>query len=119
MNTTTKLKATLDDFQAKVNANERIGRILNGWSPNIYIEPRGADETYTLLCADNKITDVLDGRHEADHFVHLAAEPAVILQVFSGELNPSEAVLDGILSVFASDKDQVKLDAITLVLWGI
>lgn len=119
MDTTTSLKATLEDFQSKVNAHDRIKRILDNWAPNIFIEPRGADESYTLICADKQITDIKDGRVEADHFVHLAAEPAVILQVFSGQLNPSEAVLDGVLSVFASDKDQVKLDAITLVLWGI
>lgn len=113
------LKAILVDFQTKVNENERIARILNGWSPNIYVEPRGGDEPYTMVVADSKITAVLDGRKDADHLVHVAAEPGVIRQVFSGELNPSEAVLDGILSVFASDKDQVKLDAITLVLWGI
>lgn len=113
------IRTVLVDFQAKVNENERIERILNGWSPNIVVEPRGADEEYTMVVAQSKITEVLDGRQTAEHLVHVAAEPDVILQVFTGELNPSEAVLDGILSVFASDKDQVKLDAITLVLWGI
>lgn len=113
------LKEILNSFQTKVNANERIGRILKGWSPNIYVEPRGSGEDYTMVVSESKITAVLDGRQQADHLVHVTAEPAVIQQVFTGELNPSEAVLDGLLSVFASDKDQVKLDAITLVLWGI
>ena len=113
------LKAILDDFQSKVNANTRIERILKDWEPNIYVEPRGAGEEYTMVVKGSKIIEVLEGRKDADHLVHVSAEPTVINQVFSGELNPSEAVLDGILSVFASDKDQVKLDAITLVLWGI
>jgi hypothetical protein len=112
------LKTTLEDFQTKVNENQRIEKILKGWAPHIFVEPRGTNERYTMIVADSKITAVLEGRQEADHLVHLSADPQIMNQVFSGELNPSEAVLDGILSVFASDKDQVKLDAISLVLWG-
>jgi hypothetical protein len=39
--------------------------------------------------------------------------------VFTGALNPVRANLDGELAVFASDRDNVKLDAVCMVLWGM
>jgi hypothetical protein len=39
--------------------------------------------------------------------------------LFTGKLNPVEAHSNGILEVYGEPKDQVKLDAITLVLWNV
>jgi len=39
--------------------------------------------------------------------------------VFSGDYNPAHALIDGELAVFSNEKDKVKLEAITMVIWGM
>jgi len=48
----------------------------------------------------------------------IAAEERVLLGIFSGEINPARAHLDGELQAFGSQRDQLVLDAIVLLIWG-
>ncbi len=49
--------------------------------------------------------------------IKMKGSQRTLTDIFRGDLNPASEFLDGRLQVTASDKDQVKLDAITLLLW--
>ena len=58
------------------------------------------------------------GEEPGDEALLLRAPAPVLERVFSGALSPLGAYTDGQLEVYGSQKDQIKLDVIALVLWG-
>lgn len=116
--TTLSLDDTLLQFRGKVNADSRLQSTLRGWDPVIAVEVLGTGWKRYLLVRDCLIEDIRPDCADDSHVVHLLASEEVLTAVFDGRFNPTEAFLDGELQIFASDKDQVKLDAISLILWG-
>ena len=113
------LNECLDTFRDSVNGHPRLQKLLVGWKPNILIEAVDTGEIFTLVVDGAEIHEVEKRALESDWLMRVEAEDEVLRDVFSGRRNPGEAYLDGDLAVFGSDKDQVKLDAITLVIWGM
>lgn len=113
------LSAVLSHFQGDVNGNPRLKNLLKGWNPSVVLDALDTGRSFTLKLDEGCIADVETGKHERPHSILIQSTEEVLGRVFSGRLNPARAVLDGDLAVFGSDKDQVKLDAISLVLWGL
>ena len=114
----TDLKQCLQKFKVKVNENDRIKKLIRGWNPAIIIEANDKQLFFTLLIENEKIFSIVDSKEEKNHQIHIQGSNNVLQSIFSGDLNPAEAVLDGKIAVFGDDKDQIKLDAISLILWG-
>jgi hypothetical protein len=112
------LAETLRQFRDTVNADTRLRTTLKGWEPVIVVEATETGWKQCLVVRDCQIADIRAEGAQGAHTVHLLAEEAVLNAVFSGSLNPTEAFLNGDLQIFADDKDQVKLDVISLMLWG-
>ena len=115
---TSTVAEVLEQFRSRVNADSRLESILRGWEPVIVVEDLGTGWTRFLLVRGCRIAEIRPDCDDAAHVVHLRASPEVLTAVFDGRLNPTDAFLNGDLQVFATDRDQVKLDAISLVLWG-
>jgi hypothetical protein len=115
----TDLIETLAQFKDKANEHPRIASLIKGWEPTIVVEAIDSGTKRYLPVRGGRIASVdADDAAPAGHVVHLRAAEAVLAAVFDGSSNPADAFLEGDLEIFASDKDQVKLDAISLVLWG-
>ncbi|MEI6950396.1 hypothetical protein V9K67_24655 [Paraflavisolibacter sp. H34] len=109
----------LSSFRETVNGNHQVKKLLAGWEPNIIIETSDTAESYSLLIRDKAVAGVLEGKQEQKHQIVVEGDEDILDQVFSGSLNPAEAVLDGQIAVYGNDKDQLKLDALCLVIWGM
>jgi hypothetical protein len=116
---TTDLCDCLKSFVASANAHPRVGKLLKDWEASMLIEATDDGAQFNLRARDACLSDVGIGAAESDHTILLRGESAVLRDVFSGTLNPAQAYLEGILEVFGSERDHIKLDAISLVLWGI
>lgn len=112
------LADTLLQFRDKVNADTRLRTTLKGWEPVIIVEATESGWKQYVVVRDCQIAEIRADGAQNTHIVHLLAEEGVLNAVFSGSLNPTEAFLNGDLQIFADDKDQVKLDVISLMLWG-
>lgn len=123
-----QLHACLERFRELANDNPRVLRLIEGWQPLIRIAPNdeatayaarvdGAIDPWRTITTEVTATDA--ETPDDTRQITLCASAAVLAQVFSGDLNPARAHLDGTLQVFADDRDQVKLDAISLILWGV
>lgn len=113
---TAGLDAAIESFCGRVNNHPRIVSILEGWDVGIEVLPTDGDEAYRMRSADSRLRvthESADG--EAD--IVLRAERETLRRVFVGEENPAMLFLHGTLQVFADESDQVKLDAIALLLW--
>jgi hypothetical protein len=118
----TRLWSCLEDFQQKFNTNPRVRKLVKNWNRQILIEATDTGETCTMLISDEELQRIVPGPPpdpEDGYLIHLQAEDGTLVDIFSGVFNPSNALLDGLLSVFSHDKDKVKLEALAMVIWGL
>ena len=105
------------EFSSRVNNSGRIQSLLKDWNRTLSIEAEDApSESYVLVFRDCAVVSVCRGRDESASII-MRAPVQLLGEVFSGRTNPAMAFLEGQLQVFADDRDQVKLDAISLLLW--
>lgn len=115
----TGLLNLLRDFAVRVNDHPALRRPLAGWSPDFYIEASDTGRTYEVHMVGGRVEGVdATGEEPGDEALLLRAATPVLERVFSGALSPLGAYTDGQLEVYGSQKDQIKLDVIALVLWG-
>jgi len=113
------LLETLEKFRSKVNGDSRLTNILRGWEPVIMLEALNTQWKRYLPIHECHITEITSDFKDASHVVRLRSSEETLIAIFEGRYNPVEAFLNGELELFATDKDQLKLDAISLLLWGI
>ena len=114
----TQLLQSLEQFRQQSNSHPRIASLIKGWEPTIVVEASDTGTTRYIPVRGCRIDSIAEHSSETRHLVHLRAKESVLADVFGGRANPASAFLDGELEIFAEDKDHVKLDAISLVLWG-
>jgi putative sterol carrier protein len=112
----------LGDFQSRFNVNVRAGKLTKGWDRQILLEPSDNARQYTMLIRDAKLNEIVDGGppdSNDDKIVRLRASEDILCDIFSGNYNPSTALLDGVLEVYSDSRDKVKLEALAMVIWGL
>ncbi len=111
----------LHDFRSAFNANERVKRLVKGWDRLIVVEATDTESVLTMIVHDLMVTEIKAGAHreDDDDLIHLQASENNLIKIFSGDYNPANALIDGELAVFSSEKDKVKLEAISIVIWGM
>lgn len=115
---TSPLHDTLEAFRSRVNDNPRAIRLIHAWDRDIAIDTFDGHASAVLHVREGRVRNVSAGPCEIAQRVEIRAEESVLINVFNGATNPSIAFIDGELEVFGSDDDRLKLDAITLVVWG-
>jgi hypothetical protein len=112
------LATLFEEFSQRLNGSARLRPILMKWKPIFHIESRDTGETFKIHIEDGLVRQIVRvaGEPEGDGLL-LRADQSILQQVFSGQLSPLAAFTDGLLEVYGPQKDQIKLDAIALVLW--
>ena len=111
------IEENLNDFISKVNSTPRLGSLLKNWQRIFNIDIHG-DQEYHILFNENNAKMISSPSDYTFPALSLKADKEKANEVFSGQITPMEAYLDGELEVEATDEDQTKLDAISLVIWG-
>lgn len=111
----------LEKFQTDVNTNTHIQRLVKGWNTQVLLEQSDTTESYQLLVLDGKIEQIVlqtrDLNDEAP--MKIVGEAAIMRGLFDGKVNGIRANNEGLIAIYGAIGDQVKLDAIALILWGI
>jgi putative sterol carrier protein len=116
----TTLADCLNAFQTKFNENTRVQKLIKNWKRSIVVDATDTDTQMTMVIDDLKMTEVKEGAHpDEENGIHLQGSQETLIKIFSGDYNPAHALIDGALAVFSNEKDKVKLEAITMVIWGM
>jgi hypothetical protein len=109
----------LQRFRLKANASERVRRITATWHPTLFVECTDTGARYRL-CIDGGAIAAIDRTYSEpdDAALLIRGDSGVLAAVFGGSIHPLHAYNDGELQVYGSQSDQVKLDAVSLVIWG-
>lgn len=109
------LEVALDDFSGRCNADARLTAMNREWNRTVLIVPMDAGGRYWLESRDGRVRW---GKGEPEWDLRIEAPLAVLEAVFSGRMAPTEPYDAGDLLVKGSQDDLLRLDVITLLLWG-
>ncbi len=112
------LAFALRSFADLVNSNAQLSDLMKGWEPVIEVCASDTGVQFYMPVRDSKIASIDVEASGIERVVRLRSTEAILTDVFAGRRNPAEAFLQQELSIDASERDQVKLDAISLVLRG-
>ncbi len=115
------LMSCLQNYQLEFNASDDLGKVLKNWNPHLEISTTDGSLRYSISIQDAKVIDISERSADSDkdHSIKIEGSEEILMEIFTGVTNPAEAVLNGDLFVFASDMDKIKLDAISLIIWGL
>jgi len=115
----TPLHDCLQAFARSVNSDARLAGLLKGWEPLLTVEATDSGAQFAFQVSRGQMHPIDGADAKQENPVLIRSDSETLMRVFGGELNPAQAYLEGSLEVFGSDRDQTKLDAISLVLWGM
>lgn len=119
-----QLIQTIESFASQANNNIQVKRITKDWQVDIHLECTDVPENYCLKIENGVISKITS--HDKNHEEHKNEIESILLRsdsecfnrIFSGHQNPALASLHGELEVYGKESHSVKLDAISLILWG-
>ncbi len=106
----------LEEFAAQCNQNERLRKMNRDWSRLIELVATDRNVTYWLRSEQGLITAGMGDVDEAD--LKISASEDILQEVFSGAVTPTEPYNAGDLLVKGHQDDLMRLDIITLLIWG-
>lgn len=107
----------LGEFRARGMASPPVRRLLRGWDRVVEIRAQGGGALF--LSSRGGVMEGPAERAERPPDVVISGAAPVLEAVFGGELNPARAHLDGDLEVAGSQRDQLVLDSLVMLIWGL
>jgi putative sterol carrier protein len=111
-----ELADSLAGFCETCNTNERLQTMNRGWNRHISITANDIDAAFTIIYEDGT-AEVREGTSdEAD--LKVESDSETLTNIFYGEITPAEPYSDGSLRLLGSEDDILRLDFISLTIWG-
>lgn len=122
VSSTNDFVAVLNAFKDMFNNNVRAKKLVTGWDRFVLLDAVNTDQKYALIVQDRELKEVrkvTEVDEDQKDLVHLQADEAVLIDIFSGKYNPATALVDGAMAIFSPDRDKVKLEALAMVIWRL
>ena len=115
--TSEDLYAALDHFRGKVNENQRLRAMNRDWNRDIAVVAKDLPELQAWI---RMRAGEMDWERQTcnDPHIVLTAPADVLIGIFQGERTPTEPYLDGSLTLRGSQEDVLRLDFVSLMIWG-
>ncbi|MGB9904353.1 MAG: SCP2 sterol-binding domain-containing protein [Desulfotomaculales bacterium] len=111
-----EIKDSLRAFLESFNKNERVKMMNRDWNRVILIRANDLDSEHTFVLSDGNLSLHEGVRGEPD--LTVIADSETLADLFYGDITPTEPYLNGTLKVVGSEDDIVRLDFISLMIWG-
>lgn len=113
-----EILVVLERFHARAGASPPVLKLLARWDRLVEVRVTGPrPRSWFLRSSGGRMLEPTATAEGAPDMV-IAATEEVLRDVFTGELNPARAHLDGDLQATGSQRDQLVLDSIVLLIWG-
>lgn len=111
-----RLPQALESFVSACNNNARLREMNRDWSRRLQLQ---ADDSAALfyLVSENGLISYGEGPLQEPDMVIRAAQ-SILEAIFSGEMTPTEPYNAGDLLVQGHQDDMMRLDILTLLIWG-
>jgi putative sterol carrier protein len=116
MATHEEIRAALEAFAQRFAAEPRLRQMTQGWDRTIELRATDLPSVHALEVRGGELR-LLD-RPAGQAQIVVEAPSDLLADVFRGAVSPTEPYMSGDLVVRASEQDVMRLDVITLMVWG-
>jgi len=110
------LKATMLNFCRACNDNQRLRQMNHDWNRTVEIRPNDHPDQSLHVRYRAGEASLVDPSGPPDLVVEAPTD--TLQAIFSGAMTPTEPYMDGTLRVQGSQDDMMRLDIISLLIWG-
>jgi putative sterol carrier protein len=111
-----EIKESLQAFLQNYNQNERLKMMNKDWDRVILVKPNDIISEHTMVLLKGDLS-LYEGKRGNPHLT-IIADSETLADMFYGDNTPTEPYLNGTLKVLGSEDDIVRLDFISLMIWG-
>ncbi|WP_018086818.1 SCP2 sterol-binding domain-containing protein [Desulfurispora thermophila] len=116
MATHQEITESLLAFTNGYNANQRLIVMNRDWDRVILIKADDLPSEHTLILNNGELTMREGGVDNPDLIVMANSE--ILADMFYGDITPTEPYMNGTLRITGSEDDIVRLDFISMLIWG-
>lgn len=110
------LHEALQQFVMECNQNERLREMNRDWTRRIQLEPDDTHSAHWLISEAGLISAGVGPVDNPDMLIQ--APEDTLTAIFSGQMTPTEPYNNGDLLVRGQQDDMMRLDILTLLIWG-
>ncbi|NMP21450.1 SCP2 sterol-binding domain-containing protein [Sulfobacillus harzensis] len=110
------LMEALEQFVSQCNNNTRLREMNRDWSRRIQLTPNDTQNLHWLV-SDGGLVSCGAGAVESPDML-IEAQESILTDIFSGQMTPTEPYNNGDLLVKGHQDDMMRLDILTLLIWG-
>ncbi len=116
MATHEEITASLNHFCTNCNQNERLKIMNRDWNRVILVRAEDITSEHTIVMENGQMNITTGAPAAANLTVSAGSE--ILADLFYGDITPAEPYMNGTLKVKGSEEDILRLDFITLMIWG-
>ncbi|MHB1127232.1 MAG: SCP2 sterol-binding domain-containing protein [Bacillota bacterium] len=116
MATREELVESLEVFCQNCNENERLKIMNRDWNRHINVRATDTGAEFTITYRDGLVSckpGLTDGAE-----LTVQSDSEILTDLFFGDITPTEPYMNGTLKVVGSEEDVMRLDFISLMIWG-
>ncbi len=116
MATHEEITESLEAFQKSCQEIEKLKIMNRDWDRIVLVRANDVESTHTLVFKEGDLS-LLQGR-QGEPDLTVIADSETLAAMFFGEITPTEPYLNGTLKLLGSEDDILRLDFISLLIWG-
>lgn len=116
MATHTEITESLRVFQDKYNNNERLKMMNRDWDRVVVIRATDIESLHTFTVCQGVVSLVEGASDEPD--LTVISDSETLADIFYGDITPTEPYNNGTLQILGQEDDIIRLDFISLMIWG-
>jgi len=107
---------SLTVFADNYNKNERLKIMNRDWNRVVVIRATDIESLHTLILRDG-VVSLKEGASENPDLT-VISDSETLADIFYGDITPTEPYNNGTLRIMGSEDDIIRLDFISLMIWG-
>lgn len=111
-----EITESLRAFVSGYAKNARLKAMNRDWDRVVLVRATDIDSTHTLILRAGELS-LREGPVEPADLV-VTADSETLADMFYGDITPTEPYMNGTLKIIGSEDDIVRLDFISLMIWG-
>ena len=116
MATHQEITESLKAFKKGYSANKRLRVMNQDWDRNVLVLADDIESSHTMVLKDGELS-VFEGK-TAEPELTVISDSDTLADMFFGDITPTEPYMNGSLRIIGSEDDILRLDFISLLIWG-
>lgn len=116
MATHDEITESLQAFQENYQKNKRLKIMNKDWNRTVLVLAKDIESNHTVVVKEGELS-FQEGKQGTPD-LSIISDSEILADMFFGDITPTEPYLNGSLRLIGSEDDIVRLDIISLLIWG-